>query len=124
MTARRTHGHGDPGTHVMAVRWQCSAAGPETLRAVLSVTPWQLQLRALGSAFPPCARSHAAGRERGSGMQLRSETELMCLIFLANLPGCSPSGKHTFSPLLLLAKAGRLQGQAMGWGGRLGPHMQ
>lgn len=95
MTARRMLAHGDPGTHVMAARWQHSAAGPEMLRAVLSITPRQLQLQAPGSAFPPYAQSHAVGWERGSGMQLCSETELMCLIFVANLAGCSPSGKHT-----------------------------
>lgn len=44
MTTQRMLGRGDPGTRMTAVRWQLSAVGPEMLRAVLSITPWQLQL--------------------------------------------------------------------------------
>lgn len=93
VTARKMLGHGDPSSHVVAAL----SCGTRDARSGLcsAITPQQPQLQVLGSAFLPCAQPHATGRERGSGMQLCSETELMHPIFEANLVGCSPSGKHT-----------------------------
>lgn len=72
----------------------------------------------------PSAGLCLTGRERGSGMQLRRQTELTCPIFVPICQDAARGGNTPFSPLGLLAKAGRLWGRATGWGGRSGPHTQ